>query len=200
MCAPDYRELLGINTVEQLAEAERIYRELRRGDAGRIVSAAGAGRRRGRPRRMADAAASARARAPVGAVAHGRTIRSARRRRPGCLFCRVARSRATIARTWCWRAGRTRCSCSTASRTTRPTSWWRSRATSARFDDADAPTERADLLELIALAERALGGGVSSARHQLRRQRRAGSRAPASPATCTCTWCRAGTATRTSCR
>jgi len=28
VCAPDYRELLGINTVEQLAEAEQIYREL----------------------------------------------------------------------------------------------------------------------------------------------------------------------------
>ncbi len=27
-CAPDYRELLGINTVEQLADAERIYFEL----------------------------------------------------------------------------------------------------------------------------------------------------------------------------
>ena len=28
VCAPDYRELLGINTVDQLTEAERIYREL----------------------------------------------------------------------------------------------------------------------------------------------------------------------------
>jgi len=29
VCAPDYRELLGINTVEELAEAERIHAELR---------------------------------------------------------------------------------------------------------------------------------------------------------------------------
>ena len=29
VCAPDYRELLGINTVEQLIEAERIHHELR---------------------------------------------------------------------------------------------------------------------------------------------------------------------------
>ena len=28
VCAPDYRELLGINTVEQLAEAERLFRAL----------------------------------------------------------------------------------------------------------------------------------------------------------------------------
>jgi hypothetical protein len=28
MCAPDERELLGINTIEQLAEAERTWREL----------------------------------------------------------------------------------------------------------------------------------------------------------------------------
>jgi len=28
VCAPDYRELLGINTVEQLAEAERVHRQL----------------------------------------------------------------------------------------------------------------------------------------------------------------------------
>jgi hypothetical protein len=28
MCAPDARELLGINTVEQLADAERIWRDL----------------------------------------------------------------------------------------------------------------------------------------------------------------------------
>ena len=28
VCAPDARELLGINTVEQLAEAERVYRAL----------------------------------------------------------------------------------------------------------------------------------------------------------------------------
>jgi len=31
VCAPDYRELLGINTVEQLAEAERLYHELQSG-------------------------------------------------------------------------------------------------------------------------------------------------------------------------
>jgi bifunctional UDP-N-acetylglucosamine pyrophosphorylase/glucosamine-1-phosphate N-acetyltransferase len=30
VCAPDYRELLGINNLEQLAEAERIYAELNR--------------------------------------------------------------------------------------------------------------------------------------------------------------------------
>ena len=30
VCAPDARELLGINTVEQLAEAERVWRELQR--------------------------------------------------------------------------------------------------------------------------------------------------------------------------
>ena len=30
-CAPDYRELLGINTPQQLAEAERLYHELRTG-------------------------------------------------------------------------------------------------------------------------------------------------------------------------
>jgi bifunctional UDP-N-acetylglucosamine pyrophosphorylase/glucosamine-1-phosphate N-acetyltransferase len=30
VCADDYRELLGINTVEQLAEAERLHRELGR--------------------------------------------------------------------------------------------------------------------------------------------------------------------------
>jgi bifunctional UDP-N-acetylglucosamine pyrophosphorylase/glucosamine-1-phosphate N-acetyltransferase len=34
VCAPDHRELLGINTVEQLAEAERIYREMK-GPVGR---------------------------------------------------------------------------------------------------------------------------------------------------------------------
>jgi bifunctional UDP-N-acetylglucosamine pyrophosphorylase/glucosamine-1-phosphate N-acetyltransferase len=28
LCAPDYRELLGINTVEQLAEAERVFRTM----------------------------------------------------------------------------------------------------------------------------------------------------------------------------
>jgi bifunctional UDP-N-acetylglucosamine pyrophosphorylase/glucosamine-1-phosphate N-acetyltransferase len=28
VCAAEYRELLGINTPEQLADAERIYREL----------------------------------------------------------------------------------------------------------------------------------------------------------------------------
>ena len=28
VCAPDHRELLGINTVEQLTEAERIHREM----------------------------------------------------------------------------------------------------------------------------------------------------------------------------
>jgi hypothetical protein len=32
LCADDYRELLGINTPEQLAEAERIHATL--GDAG----------------------------------------------------------------------------------------------------------------------------------------------------------------------
>jgi len=32
-CGPDYRELLGINTVEQLAEAEAIYHSLRRAGA-----------------------------------------------------------------------------------------------------------------------------------------------------------------------
>ena len=35
VCAPDYRELLGINTVEQLAEAEQIYRELDPSGRGR---------------------------------------------------------------------------------------------------------------------------------------------------------------------
>ena len=30
ICAPDYRELLGINTVAQLQEAERLYEEMRR--------------------------------------------------------------------------------------------------------------------------------------------------------------------------
>jgi len=30
VCAPDYRELLGINTVEQLAEAERLYQEMKK--------------------------------------------------------------------------------------------------------------------------------------------------------------------------
>jgi bifunctional UDP-N-acetylglucosamine pyrophosphorylase/glucosamine-1-phosphate N-acetyltransferase len=38
-CAPDYRELLGINTLEQLAEAERLYREMSHG-----VPPGGAGR------------------------------------------------------------------------------------------------------------------------------------------------------------
>ena len=33
VCAPDYRELLGINTVEQLEEAERLYFELQGGPA-----------------------------------------------------------------------------------------------------------------------------------------------------------------------
>lgn len=33
VCAPDYRELLGINTVEQLGEAERIFATLRRPQA-----------------------------------------------------------------------------------------------------------------------------------------------------------------------
>jgi bifunctional UDP-N-acetylglucosamine pyrophosphorylase/glucosamine-1-phosphate N-acetyltransferase len=35
VCAPDYRELLGINTIEQLAEAEQIYRELDPSGRGR---------------------------------------------------------------------------------------------------------------------------------------------------------------------
>ncbi|MBI1799418.1 MAG: NTP transferase domain-containing protein [Candidatus Eisenbacteria bacterium] len=35
VCAPDHRELLGINTVDQLAEAERIHRELAGGGEGR---------------------------------------------------------------------------------------------------------------------------------------------------------------------
>ncbi|HEY3216298.1 MAG TPA: NTP transferase domain-containing protein [Candidatus Eisenbacteria bacterium] len=35
VCAPDHRELLGINTVEQLAEAELMYREMKR-PVGRI--------------------------------------------------------------------------------------------------------------------------------------------------------------------
>ncbi len=34
LCAADYRELLGINTVDQLAEAERIYHRLRSGVEG----------------------------------------------------------------------------------------------------------------------------------------------------------------------
>jgi bifunctional UDP-N-acetylglucosamine pyrophosphorylase/glucosamine-1-phosphate N-acetyltransferase len=33
VCAPDYRELLGINTVDQLEEAERLYFELQGGPA-----------------------------------------------------------------------------------------------------------------------------------------------------------------------
>ena len=55
VCAPDYRELLGINTVEQLAEAERIHRRLegrerRREDDPEMPRAdrdAGCGRRGG---------------------------------------------------------------------------------------------------------------------------------------------------------
>jgi bifunctional UDP-N-acetylglucosamine pyrophosphorylase/glucosamine-1-phosphate N-acetyltransferase len=35
VCAPDHRELLGINTVDQLAEAERVHRELGREMKGR---------------------------------------------------------------------------------------------------------------------------------------------------------------------
>lgn len=35
LCAPDHRELLGINTPEQLAEAERVYADLHAGRAGR---------------------------------------------------------------------------------------------------------------------------------------------------------------------
>ncbi len=34
VCAPEYRELLGINTVEQLEDAERVHRELGGGRAG----------------------------------------------------------------------------------------------------------------------------------------------------------------------
>ena len=34
VCAPDHRELCGINTPDQLAEAERLYREMTRGGAG----------------------------------------------------------------------------------------------------------------------------------------------------------------------
>ena len=34
VCAPDHRELLGINTVEQLAEAERVYHQLVRSHGG----------------------------------------------------------------------------------------------------------------------------------------------------------------------
>lgn len=34
VCAPEWRELLGINTVEQLEEAERIYHDLRRAGRG----------------------------------------------------------------------------------------------------------------------------------------------------------------------
>ena len=35
VCAPDHRELLGINTVEQLEEAERVHRQLGEGEEGR---------------------------------------------------------------------------------------------------------------------------------------------------------------------
>jgi bifunctional UDP-N-acetylglucosamine pyrophosphorylase/glucosamine-1-phosphate N-acetyltransferase len=35
VCARDHRELLGINTPQQLAEAERVYAELNAGRAGR---------------------------------------------------------------------------------------------------------------------------------------------------------------------
>jgi bifunctional UDP-N-acetylglucosamine pyrophosphorylase/glucosamine-1-phosphate N-acetyltransferase len=40
VCAPDYRELMGINTVEQLAEAERVFHELRN-QGGRSAPAEG---------------------------------------------------------------------------------------------------------------------------------------------------------------
>lgn len=33
VCAPDYHELLGVNTIEQLAEAETLYRTMREGGA-----------------------------------------------------------------------------------------------------------------------------------------------------------------------
>jgi len=36
LCAPEWRELLGINTVEQLEEAERIYQQLRRNGRGAV--------------------------------------------------------------------------------------------------------------------------------------------------------------------
>src|SRR5262249_40379996 len=94
-CAEDARELLGINTPEQLAEAEQAWLAMRRGGRAGAPAARGvSGRRESeratrRPRERSERNSTSRLWAPWRArwLAEGGRSR-------GCLFCRVAGARA----------------------------------------------------------------------------------------------------------